>query len=197
MPLPTIAIRKPLVPVTDLDLQGDIGRWLKLGDDVGLVLALLTALGPLGPRILQVDSNGNLQITTGGNAISHTPYLGTVSPAPGFGTGSAFNIDRVPNALNVLGSQGNLWNNIAVGAGGFSNAFDSADYPFVAVFGNVSAATNIGIQVSADDANFYTVSTINLAAAGNFGSFFTAGAEWIRLQSSAAVTITATAQAKG
>jgi hypothetical protein len=92
-----------------------------------------------------------------------------------------------------VGTHANGWNNIAVSANGTSTAFDTIYTKTISVFGNASGATNLIVQLSQDNTNFYdSDKTITISGAGNFGTTFETGARYIRLKSSAAATITAT-----
>lgn len=79
---------------------------------------------------------------------------------------------------------------------GVSNAIDCIISSRISVFGNTSGASTITVQVSQDGTNFYSI-TPTIAANGNFHAFYETGARYVRLSSSAAVTITATIAGKG
>ncbi len=159
-------IRTKIIPVADLDLQGDTGQPLQLYKDVDVYISLLSLLNPVGPRAAQAGIEGGL--------------LSSLQPDPGL----------------ILGTEGNLWLGAIVGVGALSAIFDSQDAPFIGVMGNVSAGTTLTIKFSADGATFYGTTTIVIAAAGNFVSIFNSPFRYMQLSTSAAVTITATAQAK-
>lgn len=121
--------------------------------------------------------------------------MGRVNPGYWFG------FEEVDDAgdpvIKEAGSHANAWNAAVVGVDGNSTVFDARRLRAVSVFGNSSGATNIAVQASQDNVNFYTFDTIVVAGAGNFGKNYEAvGARYIRLQSSAAVTLTATIAGK-
>lgn len=94
-----------------------------------------------------------------------------------------------------VGTHANAWNNVAVAVNGVSAVLDAQYVTILTIFGNSSAAVTIRLQASQDGANFYTVTTI-AAAIGNYGGTVSWGARYIRLQSSAASTLTATIAGK-
>ncbi|MDE2127973.1 MAG: hypothetical protein KGJ62_15435 [Armatimonadetes bacterium] len=95
-----------------------------------------------------------------------------------------------------VGSQGNLWNAAVVGAGGTSALVNVINgQPLVSIFGNASSATTITIYFSADLVHFYNTGT-TIAANGDFALTLQTGAFYLRLVSSSACTITATATGK-
>lgn len=97
-----------------------------------------------------------------------------------------------------IGFEGNGWANVATGAGGFSGSCDLQWSPFVSVFGHVSGATTITVQVSQDGTTWYdSQSTQVLAGAADFCIHATIGARYVRLKSSANITATATLAGKG
>lgn len=96
----------------------------------------------------------------------------------------------------VSGTNANLWNAAAVGINGTSTAFVVTPAGKVTISGNANAATTIQVQVSADGVNWFVVTQVVLAAAGDFGFMLELGASQVRLRSTAAATITATAQGR-
>lgn len=94
------------------------------------------------------------------------------------------------------GLQANAWDAATTGAGGTSSVLDTWSSPFVSAFGNVSGATTITLQFSADNSNFYDGPTVSPSGAGNFYLSATVGARYVRLKSSNSVTATATLSAK-
>ena len=97
-----------------------------------------------------------------------------------------------------IGSTGNAWDAAAVAAAGVSATIDTAGLANVAVFGSASAATTIGVNVSADGTNWYPSSNSEaLSDAGAFYLQFACGARYIQLSSLDAATITATVAPKG
>lgn len=141
------------------------------------------------------------------NVVSGNPVLtGGYAHATGQAAVSAdgdvarFWVDR-RGALAVwnppVGAQANAWNGAVVAAGGNSAAVDLLYCTVCTIFGNVSAATNLTVQVSQDNVNWYNSDIVlNLAVAGNFYRNFDCGARYLRLLSSAAATITATIAGK-
>ena len=139
--------------------------------------------------------------------------LGAAGPLPeganAIGTVGVTSLPAIPAGTNLIGSvgvaskpnigsTGNAWNAAAVAAAGVSATIDTGGLANVAVFGSASAATTIGVNVSADGANWYPSSNSEaLSAAGDFYLQFACGARYIQLTSSAAATITATVAAKG
>lgn len=95
-----------------------------------------------------------------------------------------------------IGFQGNAWNNVAVAANGYSNVIDTFNQAHVSIFGNGSGAATLQVQYSADGVSFYNAGTITLSGAGNFYLDVQMGARYVRIQSSAAITLTATVSAK-
>jgi hypothetical protein len=96
-------------------------------------------------------------------------------------------------AINARGATNTA---AAVASNGVSAVVDTMDAPFVSAFGHASGATTIVIQYSADGINFYTAHSVVLAGAAGFAIDCICGAEFVRLQTSAAVSIWATIQAK-
>lgn len=97
----------------------------------------------------------------------------------------------------AIGANGNAWNAVAVAAAGVSATVDTLGNPNISVYGSVSAATTVSVNVSADNATWWpSTQQAVLNAAGDFYLNFTSGARYIQLTSSAAATITATVSAK-
>lgn len=92
----------------------------------------------------------------------------------------------------------NAWDNVAVLVNGVSNIVKVgvSHYARVSVFGNSNGAGDIIVQYSQDGTNFYQVATKTLAGAGDFGFDLVCAGRFVRLKSSAAVTITATVACK-
>lgn len=88
---------------------------------------------------------------------------------------------------------------LAIGAGGSTSSADMTSRPFISVFGDVSAAATVTVEVSGDNVTWYdTASTATIAAGGGeFHIGLTTGAPHIRLKSSAAVTLNAWIAGKG
>lgn len=99
------------------------------------------------------------------------------------------------NHIMLIGSHNNAWAAAATGVGGTSAKIDTKSLPHVSVFGNTSGASTITVQFSADNTNFYDSGT-TVSANGDFGINFTGGAQYVRLKSSANVTVSATVSAK-
>lgn len=115
-------------------------------------------------------------------------------------TGTQVGTTTSPLFISVppVGSHANAWNAAAVGAGGNSSVIDFQYTPHISAFGNANGATTISLQVSQDNTNFYTLSTVTLVGGGgDFAINITIGARYARLQSSNARTITATITGKG
>jgi len=104
-------------------------------------------------------------------------------------------ISVVNTPPNPTGTHGNAWLATAVVLNGLSAIIDTGGKANITVFGNVSLALTLTVQISADGTNFYNNSTYAVAL-GNFSVSLTNGARYIRLQSSLAATITATISAK-
>lgn len=96
-----------------------------------------------------------------------------------------------------FGSEGNLWDNVAVSANGTSTAFDACNATMVSIVGNTSTATNLSLELSLDNSNYYSSMWSIPSANGNFHLELNhLGAKWLRLKSSASATITASAGGK-
>lgn len=95
-----------------------------------------------------------------------------------------------------IGTHGNAWLAADVGAATYSAGVDTLNAPFVSAFGNTSGASTITVSVSMDASTWYDT-TITFAANGDFWFNFSVGVRYVRLKSSAHVTITATIAAKG
>jgi len=117
---------------------------------------------------LQLDGSGNLKVT------------GTVISTPA-----------------TVGTEGNAWLAAAVGAGATSASIDTQFTPFVSIFGSTNAVTTLTTQLSQDNITFYDDDTISVVSPFNFSAHLIVGARFIRLKTSAAITITATISAKG
>ncbi len=167
----------------------------------GTVLVALTnadmpasSNSPTSISALQTDLD-KMAATVG---ITPQPTAVTTFSQPIIGGSNVSATNPVPvSAAPAVGAQGNAWNAAAVAAAGVSTTVDTGGHSTVAIFGSVSAATNIGVNVSADNATWYPINQqANMAAAGNFSLQFDTGARYIQLVSSAAATITATVSAK-
>jgi hypothetical protein len=165
---------------------------------------------------LRVDGSKNLIVSTGASYIPAN--TGAYSPDSSNALQSAsllFGYDTTQNqyisihALNnalfvsvnavpVVGAHANAWNAAAVLAAGTSTSIDCQYEDSVSAFGNTSAATDIEVEVSQDNTNFYKT---GIKATGANGDFYLSipdlGARYVRLSSSAAATITATIAGKG
>jgi hypothetical protein len=108
-----------------------------------------------------------------------------------------------------IGTPCNLWGTIvqnaagstitpqAVAANGYSQIVDTRNSPFISAFGNVSGATTVNLQYSADGVNFNTAHSLAASGAGDFNIDCLCGAQFVRLQSTNAINAYATVQAKG
>lgn len=86
----------------------------------------------------------------------------------------------------------------AIGAGNSTSSVDMTSRPFISAFGDVSAAATITVEVSGDNTTWYdTGATQVLAGAGEFHISLTTAAPYMRLKSSAAVTLNAWIAGKG
>ncbi|CAN5456899.1 hypothetical protein BH11PLA2_BH11PLA2_28850 [soil metagenome] len=94
--------------------------------------------------------------------------------------------------MQVAGSEGNLAYFSALAAGDNSGAF-YIEGGTLTVLGNVNAATTLTLLLSADGSTFYAAETRTLAAASDFTFYLFTAARYCRLQTSDAVTLTATA----
>jgi hypothetical protein len=185
-------------------------------DNIGLAkqAQLPAALSGSGNLKVDIQNSPSVTATISGTpsvSISGTPSVtATISGTPSIsisGTPSVTaTISGTPNVAQtskpVNGSHANAWNNVSVGAGGASASIDTQYAQSVTIFGNASAATDISIEVSMDNTNFYSndngnVQDISLTGAGDFMMNLAVGARYIRLRSSGAATITATIAAKG
>ena len=98
---------------------------------------------------------------------------------------------HVPQAIES--SQFKIWNNSVLATSNqpsiaYNSNFRNTLFSF---FGNASAATILTVQLSNDNVNWYnTQTTYTISAAGNFGFSFQGVFNYIRIISSAAVTIT-------
>ena len=99
-----------------------------------------------------------------------------------------------------IGSQGNLWDNESTGAGVPSNVVDTENYPHISIFGETREVTDFSVYVSVDGVNFYLcedLSTkVNAPTGFTFHIYFTAGARYFYLSSSADVIATASVVCK-
>lgn len=103
----------------------------------------------------------------------------------------------VPVGAVLVGGHGNAWNNATPAAGGTSSSVLVLSASVISVFGNANGATTLTVQFSYDGTNFYDSEyTITLTDAGDFGKTIQCGARYVRLKTSASVTITATISGK-
>lgn len=134
--------------------------------------------------VLVDDSNGEWP-----DNITYAPQTETVS------------ISGTPTVrTNYANSRVGFWNVVAVAAGGVSNALNSSDLRTGRLWLDVSAATTITVQFSANNSDWADSDvSFTLSAAGiSVTSVFNInGALYMRLKSSAAVTITAGYMAGG
>lgn len=105
-----------------------------------------------------------------------------------------FDIENVTKT----GSHGNAWNNQSTGSDGASDSIDLENVSIVDIFGEVDGQTEIEIQKSQNDSDFYDTGIIaEVSEAGDFAfNDLSVAANYIRLISSEDVTATATIAAK-
>jgi len=145
--------------------------------------AAVSAANPL-PAVVEV----------GGAPVAVANPLATAPIVAGAVVSAA---NPLPTNVPQVGAQANAWNAVAVLAAGVSASIDTKGLAHISAFGNVSAATTIGVNVSEDNVTWYASGiTQVLSAAGNFYIPLTTGARYIQLSSLDAATITATIAAK-
>jgi hypothetical protein len=162
-------------------------------------------------RQTQVNSPG--QVGASG-ILASAPYLHSTTNDTFFTAASATidtqNPARVPmmaigvvnggfidRKVSFTGSQGNLWNGVLTGTGGFSSVIDLRQPLYCVVFGTVSGATDLTMQISQDNVNYYdTTVIISAIGAATIYQKFTVEARFMRLRSSANVTAALTLAAK-
>lgn len=100
-----------------------------------------------------------------------------------------------PNSAYVWG---NASGGAAVAASGYSAPLDTWDSPFVTICGTSSGTSTITVLGSNDGVNYFQLATISATStAGSLYLALTCGVEFIKLQSSAAVTLQVVISAKG
>lgn len=67
-----LQIANKLLPYRDLDIKGDPGRWLILGQDVIFTLTGLIGLNDSEPRLVRIGDNGALLVNEVGGALQNT-----------------------------------------------------------------------------------------------------------------------------
>lgn len=132
--------------------------------------------------------------------VNNGAWLGSTAPTVGQKTmansvPTVIASDQSALPVNVVGTHANAWNAAVTGVNGNSAVVDCQYTPHITVFGNTNNSTTMSIQASQDNTNFYTIATFS-ASAGDFGSSFTFGARYLRLQSSNSRTVTATIAGK-
>lgn len=97
-----------------------------------------------------------------------------------------------------VGTNANLWNNVASGVNGLSATIDTLGAQWQHIGITVSALTNIFLQGSQDGTNWYEQTAALLAFGGAATQFsgVNAASRYVRFKSSANVTITATLMCK-
>jgi hypothetical protein len=129
-------------------------------------------------------------------------WLGSTAPTVGQKTAAnslptILASDQGALPVNVVGAHANAWNAVAVAAAGNSASIDCQYTPHISAFGTSNGNTTISLQVSQNDTDFYTAATVTVGGGGgDFALNLTIGARYIRLQSSAARTITASITGK-
>lgn len=146
---------------------------------------VLPAAGPAGQDIYRE----RVQITGDAVLAAIAAVINTVIA----GTEYALVVRTIPP---IVGTHGNAWNAAAVAANGVSAAIDCQFVSNITVFGNVNGATQITVQFSQDNVNFYDGVTVTVAASSDISISGTFGSRYIRLKSSQARTITATIAGK-
>ena len=158
-------------------------------DDNG---ASLTVDSPQLPAALV---GGRLDTNVGAWLGSTAPTVGQKTAANSLPTILASDQGALP--VNVVGAHANAWSAAAVAAGGNSASIDCQYTPHISAFGTSNGNTTISLQVSQNDTDFYTAATVVVGGGGgDFALNLTIGARYIRLQSSAARTITASITGK-
>lgn len=89
------------------------------------------------------------------------------------------------------GTQDNAWAAAAVLAGAESAIVELQYSSTFSAFGNSNAATTIELRVSQDGVTFYTIDSVILAVAGDFGFSGPVGARYVRLRTVGAATLSA------
>lgn len=104
-------VRTPVLPWSDLGADVQPFGLATIPDDLAPVLAVLSALGPFGPKLVATDSNGNLQIARplGSQSALNTPAVNTnavvtLTP-PG---GSRIVIDSIIYSYNAAPTGGRI-----------------------------------------------------------------------------------------
>ncbi|MHB1167022.1 MAG: hypothetical protein ACYC0N_00595 [Carboxydocellales bacterium] len=171
------------------------------------VLAHITGL-VLANHTLRVTINGKNPLSSGYSAFldgillkssefvglselkQETYILGTANVA----VTNAITVSSIQNTVTVKGGVWNaatsFWNNIAVAINGLSNAVLMQGCNNLRILVNVSAATEITVQHSADNVNWYDSEVLSFTGAGT-KSIVVQAYLYVRLKSSQAATITA------
>lgn len=104
-------VRTPVVPWSDLAADVSLSQLLSIPDDLALVLGILAAQGPNGPKLVQSDVNGFLQIARplGSQSALNLPAVNTnavvtLTP-PG---GSRIVIDSIVYSYNAAPTGGRI-----------------------------------------------------------------------------------------
>lgn len=118
----------------------------------------------------------------------------TATSTVNFSASGSVDILTVP----VVGTQANAWSASAtVSAGATSNAIDCQYTYNLSIFGTVDTTSVITIQISQDNATYYTHSSnITMTGSGTFHRLFDNAARYTRLAIDTTATITATIAGK-
>lgn len=95
----------------------------------------------------------------------------------------------------MIGSQANLWEEAEIPATAASIPFDTRGFPNCSVFGHTGSLTDIYVQHSADDINYYSGELYTLAN-GDFSIHSIIASKFIRLYAESSTVITAMIQCK-
>lgn len=127
------------------------------------------------------------------NGSANTSGTGLLGVHPLAYDGTNYQLRR-----NLVGSQANAWNNAATGVAGSSSALEMRSCDTVTFFGISDGATTFTFEFSQDNSNWYDSDyTLVLAANREFGITIQTAARYVRVKSSANVTVTAALAGKG
>jgi|SRR5579859_7578059 len=74
-----VEVRQPLIPVADLQAMGEIGRNLRIPADILPVLAVLSGVSEVGPKLASFTPAGALRIAETGAGFTHVEvHEGTI-----------------------------------------------------------------------------------------------------------------------
>lgn len=104
-------VRTPVVPWGDLTADVALTNLLTIPDDLALVLGILAAQGPNGPKLVQTDVNGFLQLarllgsqSSNGVSGANAPVTVTLTP-PG---GTRIVLDHIVYSYSAAPTAGRL-----------------------------------------------------------------------------------------